>query len=448
MSRHANDRRAFTAETDRSIILLFAMVTEALSKATSALLSQDVALAEHVIEEDHAIDQRCEDLTASLKSELVNAAHDAEELETLVDLLQMVPELERSADLAEHIARRTLEGLGGMITPRSRGLIQQMSTSAIRMWHMATEAYEERTREAAYHLRQADHELDELAAGLVTNGAESSEPRVAADVALIARFYERLGDHAVNLAQRIDNMAAPRRLSTPTFFAAYRPSRHRTSAQHGHQPRGLLARLRRIRLAPTDHRFAEVLQAAAANARDCADELSKLMSSFSEIDEHCDRIRMLEHRGDQMAVEVLRLLDTSFITPYDREDIHALIEEIDDVVDYIFAAASLMQIAQVAQPLPELSEQASVLVAITEEMVALLDALQTKHDVRPRLARIGQLEREGDAVFRHCMGRLFSGDFDALDVIMWKDIVQAVEDSLNAVEDVSDVVESILVKSS
>ena len=109
-----------------------------------------------------------------------------------------------------------------------------------------------------------------------------------------------------------------------------------------------------MRLVPTDEGFFELFQEAASNARDCAEELSKLIVSFNDLEGHFERIKAFEHRGDQITIDLLRRLDASFVTPYDREDIHALAEELDDVVDDIFSAASLMQLLHVDQPLPEL----------------------------------------------------------------------------------------------
>lgn len=443
-------RVRFRRQVDQTVTVLFALVTEALPRATSALLDQNVTLAREVIDNDKAIDRRCDELTALVKEGLLDAAHDPGELEALVDILQMIPELERSADLAEHIASRTLQGLGGVITPRSRGLIQQMSNVAIEMWDLATGAYKERSRDAGFQLSEADDGLDRLAAVLLTQSAECDDPKVAGDLALIARFYERLGDHAVNLARRVDALAAPRRLVSLRSRPALRSlaGLRRSDDQAPGRSRGLLARIRRVRLVPNDRQFFDLFQAAADNGRDCADELNKLTASFSEIDVHCDRVRVLEHRGDQLTAEIIRLLDTCFVTPFDREDIHALAEEIDDVADHIFAAASLIQLVGVTEPLPEVSQQTTVLLAMAGELADLMRTLQSGQGARHRLERIEHLERDGDVFFRHAMKRLFSGEYDALEVLKWKDIVQAVEDSLNAIEDVSDVVESILVKGS
>jgi predicted phosphate transport protein (TIGR00153 family) len=314
------------------------------------------------------------------------------------------------------------------------------------MWQTATVAYREHSRDAGIELSAADDQLDELAASLVAHGTLGSDTKVAMDLVLIARFYERLGDHAVNLARRIDTMAAPRRLSTAQFIATHTPSP--SALAHPSKRGGVFGRIRRLRLGPTDERFFELFRSVASNARDGADELHKLMASFSDIDERCVRIKSLEHKGDQLTIEILRRLDTSFITPFDREDIHALAEALDDVIDHIFSAASLIELSKLPEPLPELAEQTAILVAMADELEDLMESLQTRSGARHRLERIENLERQGDAIFRQSLVRLFSGQYAALDVIVWKDVVQAIEDSLNAVEKVSDVVESILVKHS
>lgn len=440
------DRDDFRRRVDDAVLVLFALVAEGLGSATTALLDQDVERARRVIADDDGIDIRCEELTALVKDRLAGEPLDPDELENLIAVLQIVPELERSADLAEHIAQRALRGVGGIVSPRGRGLIQSMNDVGVRMWHVAATAYRQRSRDASFQLTEADDELDALATSLVNEGvAEGADPQLAADLALVARFYERLGDHAVNLARRVDEMAAPRRL-TPTQKLL---SPRRLLAPPGEKSgrvRRILHGFTRFRLVPTDDGFFELFEAAAANARDCADELRKLTSSLSDLDEHYDEIKGFERRGDEITRDLHRRLDASFITPYDREDIHALAEELDDVVDDMFSAASLIHLVQLGESLPELAELGDVLVAMAEEMVGLIGSMRTGEGARVRLERIEHLERQGDFVFRRGMGRLFGGEYDALQVIKWKDVVEAMEESLNAIEDVSDVVESILVK--
>jgi phosphate transport system protein len=115
----------------------------------------------------------------------------------------VLPELERSADLAEHIAQRAAGNVGANMTPVSRGIVQRMSEVAIEMWRSATNAYANRSAEGL-DLHEADEELDILHERLTAEVAGGTmRPPVAAQVTLLARFYERLGDHSVNLTRRI-----------------------------------------------------------------------------------------------------------------------------------------------------------------------------------------------------------------------------------------------------
>ncbi len=320
-----------------------------------------------------------------------------------------------------------------------------MSDVAVRMWQLASTAYAERSRDVRFQLADADNELDELSVKLAEEGTAGDDASVAVDLALIARFYERIGDHAVNLARRVDSMAAPRRLGTAT--RSRRRPRPR-DGRHGRGIRGVLSRLGNLRLVPTDEGFFDLFQSAATNARDCAEALHKLIVSFDEVSGLYETIKGFERRGDQTTGEILRRLDSSFVTPYDREDIHALAEELDDVVDGMFSVAELLHLVHAKHPLPEVAELADVLVTMADEMVALIDCLRSRDGARYRLQRIESLERQGDAIYRRTIARLFSGEFEALEVLKWNDIVQSLEDSINTIEDVSDVVESILVKNS
>ncbi|HEY7438876.1 MAG TPA: DUF47 family protein [Acidimicrobiia bacterium] len=449
MAAGERESEQFRLAIDDAVLILYALVAESVGWATMALLEQDVDRANHVIGDDQEVDERCERLTATVKERLSATNLSPDELEYLVAVLQVIPELERSADLAEHIAQRAITQVGGQITPRSRGLIQSMSDIAVEMWRVSGTAYRQRSRDASFQLSDADNELDDLATHLVNEGTTpGTEPQVAVDLALIARYYERLGDHAVNLARRVDTMAAPRRLVPPVDLNRRRDEMPSTPEPKPRGLRRLFRPLSRMRLSPTDDGFFDLFREAGDNARECALAVNKLATSSDLIDEHFEEVRSFERSGDELTVDLLRRLDASFVTPFDREDIHALAEELDDVVDQMFAAASLLQLSNGDQRPPELAELADVLVAMTEEMVELLDCLQTKKGARFRLERIEHLERQGDAIFQRGLARLFSGQYEALEVIKWKDTVQSLESAINAIEDVSDVVESILVKES
>jgi phosphate transport system protein len=123
-------------------------------------------------------------------------------------VLRIVPELERSGDLAEHIAQRAVRGLTGELTPRLRGLIQQMGRVSVQMWHETSAAWAAREPHAGDRLRELDDELDDLHLSFIAElAAGGVSVPVAIELALVGRFYERLGDHAVNIAARVHYLA-------------------------------------------------------------------------------------------------------------------------------------------------------------------------------------------------------------------------------------------------
>jgi predicted phosphate transport protein (TIGR00153 family) len=202
----------------------------------------------------------------------------------------------------------------------------------------------------------------------------------------------------------------------------------------------------RFRLVPVDEEFFRLFSESARNVAETARRLTELIENPNDIDEHHSRVVECERRGDEIVRALLHRLSTSFVTPFDREDIHALAEELDDVVDDILAVADLLKLVGVEEILPELKEQGDVLVRMAEHCVELIDRLESMRGVQEHLDAIDRLESEGDAVHRRTIVRLFSGELETLEVLKWKDIVSAMEAALNTLEDISDVVESIVLK--
>jgi phosphate transport system protein len=192
---------------ERGVQTLFALVSQALASATVALLDQDRQLGQTVVEGDPAIDELAGNLEHLIWERIEHEPTDLTALRHHVSTLLILPELERSADLAEHIAQRALTDLGGDMTPLSRGIIQKMSDTALGMWNSAADAYAERNP-SAVAIDQLDEDLDVLHERLSNEvAAGNMTPAIAAQVTLLSRFYERLGDHAVNLARRIDTIS-------------------------------------------------------------------------------------------------------------------------------------------------------------------------------------------------------------------------------------------------
>jgi uncharacterized protein len=203
----------------------------------------------------------------------------------------------------------------------------------------------------------------------------------------------------------------------------------------------------RFRLLPTDDSFFQLFSQSAENVELCAERLrDRLMDLRDPSGGKHELVKECENRGDELTSTIVRRLSTTFVTPFDREDIHALAEELDDVVDDMLQVSALLGLVDVDTLLPEVKEQADVLVRMAEQTVELMARLEKMKGVKPYLDAIDALESEGDAIYRRCVARLFSGEYDALEVLKWKDIVQAMEAALNTLEDITDVVESIVLK--
>jgi predicted phosphate transport protein (TIGR00153 family) len=200
----------------------------------------------------------------------------------------------------------------------------------------------------------------------------------------------------------------------------------------------------RFRLLPTDDKFFALFDDAAGNASECARHLRDVVADHAT--EGHQRINACEHRGDEITRTILTRLNSTFVTPFDREDIHALAESLDDVVDDIQTVSQLMLLTKVDTTMPEMHEQADLLVRMAEEAEALIGRLESMKGVQPHLDAIDQLESDGDAVYRRILARLYSGELEALEVLRLKGIVEALEGALNTIEDISDVVESIVLK--
>ncbi|HLX78073.1 MAG TPA: PhoU domain-containing protein [Acidimicrobiales bacterium] len=197
------DRMESPPLVDQRVAQLFALVKEALAGATESLLSVEPVTAQAIIDADEEIDDLTSEVDRLVWERIDAGSVSPLELRHLVAVLLILPELERSADLAEHIAQRAARNLGAEMNAVSRGLVQRMSEVALDMWGAAANAYADR-QALAFALNEADEEIDWLHARLtdeIANGGMSNP--VATEVTLLARFYERLGDHAVNLARRI-----------------------------------------------------------------------------------------------------------------------------------------------------------------------------------------------------------------------------------------------------
>jgi predicted phosphate transport protein (TIGR00153 family) len=172
-----------------------------------------------------------------------------------------------------------------------------------------------------------------------------------------------------------------------------------------------------------------------------------MATAYDRLDERMAEIQALEKRGDQIDDELMKRLERSFITPFDREDIHELVVHLDDIVDGIQGAAETFVIYRIAQPTDEARQMVGILAGAAAQLLEALRKLEKGKDLGPHLATIHDLEHRADGLSRAAIGQLFRGGLDALDVIKLRDLYQVLENTIDAAEDAAEVIERILAKS-
>jgi len=196
-------------DIDAKVVRLFALVREGIAASTDALLAGDTDAARELAGQDQLVDALEADLEQITERELLTQTPMAGDMRYLVSVLRVVPELERSGDLAEHIAQRAANGLALRLTPTVRGLLEQMGTTCVELWRGAVDAWIDRDVDAAAALDAADDQLDDLQDQLMIELEKADIALVdALQTTLVARFYERLGDHAVHITERVRYLVA------------------------------------------------------------------------------------------------------------------------------------------------------------------------------------------------------------------------------------------------
>jgi phosphate transport system protein len=195
---------------ETKVIELFALLAEDLPRATQALLTGDSELLQVLGERETLIDALYPEIEGLVNREISLQAPVASDLRFLLSVLRIVPEIERSHDLVMHIASRANHILGADLSARSRGLVERMGNLVSEMWRRAADSWYQRDRSAAFALVERDDEMDELHASLIAElAAGSMALPVIMEMTLVARDYERLGAHAVNIARRVVYLAGP-----------------------------------------------------------------------------------------------------------------------------------------------------------------------------------------------------------------------------------------------
>ena len=204
----------------------------------------------------------------------------------------------------------------------------------------------------------------------------------------------------------------------------------------------------RLRLTPRDDRFFPMFVEAAQNLVSATELMGEFLHVSSNRDKLAVQLREHEHAGDAVTHRVIHELNSTFVTPFDREDIYQLITQLDDVMDAIEAAADFAVLAELETLPVEMGRQVDLLQRAARCTVAAMGRLATMDDLASFWIEINRLENEADQVYRGLLSRLFSGSYEALTVLKLKQVADDLEDAADAFEHVANVVQTIAVKES
>lgn len=205
-----------------------------------------------------------------------------------------------------------------------------------------------------------------------------------------------------------------------------------------------------FRIFPREETFLPQFGRAAEVILEAARVLDSLAAGPVLDDARAAEVKRLEHQGDQIAHETFALLNRTWITPIDREDIHVLVKALDDVLDFIDAAASRIVLYRIASTTAELKKITSIIVqsaVAIQKAMALLSDLKNSKQILEACVEINRLENEADTVAQLAIGKLFNDSKDPIEVMKWKEIYDFVEGATDRCEDVANTLETIVIKS-
>ncbi len=202
----------------------------------------------------------------------------------------------------------------------------------------------------------------------------------------------------------------------------------------------------RLQLTPQRREFFDLYCSASANAVEIAAKLVELLERFPDKGDLLRDVRELEHEGDRVTHDIIYLLNRTFVTPFDRDDMYRLATVLDDVVDHVDEAADQIDLYKVTQIPERAKEQARVIHRAATKLDEAVQRLEGFKDSRRQLVALRTLEDEGDRLTREAVADLFRSGADPLSIIRWKDIHERLEEAVDACESAADVLEAILVK--
>ena len=202
-----------------------------------------------------------------------------------------------------------------------------------------------------------------------------------------------------------------------------------------------------VRLIPRETKFFGMFAEMSSNLIEGARLLQKLLTDYQNVEVRVQQLKDIEHKGDDMTHAILTKLNQTFITPFDREDIHKLASTIDDVLDSIYAAGERLVMYKITNVPPEAAALADVVVKQSEQIAQAVAHLEKHDHVLDYCVEINRLENEADRIARGAIAKLFENERDPITLIKIKELYEVLETASDRAEDAANVLESVVVKS-
>lgn len=202
-----------------------------------------------------------------------------------------------------------------------------------------------------------------------------------------------------------------------------------------------------VRLIPREPKFFEMFTDMANNLTDGARLLKSILQDMRDVDARVEQLKTIEHRGDEMTHDVLTKLNQTFITPFDREDIHKLASSLDDVLDFVYAAGERLVMYKIRDFTPAAPQLADVVVRQGEQLCRAMPLLEKQDNVLAYCVEINRLENEADRIARSALAQLFDTETNPIALIKKKELYEVLETASDKAEDAANVIESVVVKS-
>ncbi len=203
-----------------------------------------------------------------------------------------------------------------------------------------------------------------------------------------------------------------------------------------------------VRLIPKDTKFFDMFAEMASNLGDGARLLKQTLEDFNNVEARVRQLKDIEHRGDEMTHNILTKLNQTFITPFDREDIHRLASSLDDVLDFVYAAGVRLVMYKITSAPAAASQLAGIIVKQSDQLTDALALLEKNHEnVLENCVEINRLENEADGVARSAIAVLFEKEKDPISLIKLKELYEVLETATDKAEDAANVLEGVVVKS-